>query len=326
MSTHLERHRAEMQRLAYPVVEAFVASHPEYSIAPSQSGSQSVTNYVIFGERGTEAKEQVIFKYFCEDERKDREVYALYHFASTGVVPRLLFESGPRLIVQSYVPGRWIIDQNGSAHNNLDANHIGYTLGLATARLLAVPLSPQAAHEFESTFYDGMPLEAYLGDILSASRHIHQNVHAYAGELFGASLNSIELYVGYILAQPRLLYHQDALNMHSVGSDFAGFFDLEMCRVGTAAMQIGSLWHIFATYNNWLAFAQGFADQSGRQFRERDFQAGQAFAHFLVWRYISRSGRWHGNSIDTSDLGTIEAEATRYASSIELLDRIEWVG
>ena len=321
MSTHMERHRAEMKRLAYPVVEDFVARNPRYSITSDQSGSQSATNYVIFGQHGDE---QVVFKYFCEDERKEREVYALRHFAATGLVPHLLVEDGPRLIVQSHIPGRGLIAPQGSAFATVDTQRVGYTLGQAVAALTSVPLSPQAARAYESTFYDGLPLEQYIGDILAAAQLIHQNVPAYGGSLFAASLASIKSSLDYLLAQPRLLYHQDALNMHFVGSDFAGFFDLEMCRVGTEAMQIGSLWYVCATYDNWRAFAQGFAKQSSRKLGKLDFYAAQAFAHFLVWRYISRSGRWHGDLLDAKEQAQEETHATEYANSINRNNQIVW--
>jgi hypothetical protein len=319
MSTHLERHRAEMEKLAYPAVEQFIARHPEYTLDPNQSGNQSATNYVIFGHRG---QEQVIFKYFCEDERKEREVYALRHFGETGFVPQLLEDVDKRLIVQSRIPGSWFPSPGDPAFSTVDAHRVGYTLGQATAALLNVPLSAQAARDFESHFYDGLALENYFRDILDASWLIHQNVDAYRTPLFAHSLESIETNLPYILSQKRLLYHQDAMNMHFSESNFTGFFDLEMCRIGTEAMQIGSLWYIFAIYNNWNAFAQGYAAVAGCELDEQDFAAARAFAHFLVWRYISRYGRWRGESGDVANRAEGEEDAAMYAKSIELNNKV----
>ena len=318
----MQRHRAQMQKLAYPAVQAFIAQHPEYAIAPNQSGSDSVTNYVIFGMHNNEP---VIFKYFCEDERKDREVYALHHFAPTGLVPRLLVDYDNRLIVQSRMPGSWLPNPNDPNFDNIDADRAGYTLGQAVAKLLAVPLSPQAARDYEQHFYDGLTLENYLGNILSASWQIHHNVDAYSNPLFAQSLASIEAALPTLLAQPRLLYHQDAMNMHFANGHFTGFFDLEMCRVGTEAMQIGSLWYIFATHNNWQAFMQGYASNSGRTLTAHDFAASRAFAHFLVWRYISRSGHYRAQPDDTANHTQAEADAPQYAASIELNNRVTYL-
>src|SRR5215213_2785272 len=99
MNDHLTRHRAAMAQQAWPVVERFIQAHPQYTIDPDQAGSASNTNYVIFGHRGEHwaeegGEQRVVFKYFCEDERKARELFALHHFADTGVVPQLLAESG----------------------------------------------------------------------------------------------------------------------------------------------------------------------------------------------------------------------------------------
>jgi hypothetical protein len=307
-----------MEKLAYPAVEQFIAQHPEYTINADQSGSQSATNYVIFGQHGDE---QVIFKYFCEDERKEREVYALRHFAATDFVPRLLVDHDQRLIVQSRIPGGWLPNPRDTDYDIVDGDRAGYTLGRATATLLNVPLSAQAASDYESRFYDGLRLEQYVGDILEASWLIHKKIEAYSSSLFAQSLESIRDNLAYILGQKRILYHQDAMNMHFADSTFTGFFDLEMCRIGTEAMQIGSLWTIFAVHNNWNAFVQGHAAVSGRALTKQDFDAAKAFAHFLVWRYISRYGRWRAQPEDVASRAIAEADVAMHAKSIELNTR-----
>jgi hypothetical protein len=86
---HLTKHRTEMARQAWPVVEQFIQEHPQYRVATDQSRSLSNTNYVIFGQQDDEP---VVFKYFCQDERKERELFALRHFATTGVVPQVMAE------------------------------------------------------------------------------------------------------------------------------------------------------------------------------------------------------------------------------------------
>jgi hypothetical protein len=144
----------------------------------------------------------------------------------------------------------------------------------------------------------------------------------YSNRLFSQSLAGIEANLPYILGQKRLLYHQDAMNMHFLDSRFTGFFDLEMCRVGTEAMQIGSLWYFFASYNNWNAFVRGYAEITGRQLNEPDFNAAQAFAHFLVWRYISRYGRWRAQPEDIAGRAQAEADTAMYANAIELNNKI----
>lgn len=315
MTDHLTKHRAEMARLAWPAVERFIQGNPHYTINADQSGSASVTNYVVFGRRG---EQPVVFKYFCQDERKEREVFALRHFAEAGVAPQLIEEYDQRLIVVSWIPGGWMPDLTDKTFDANARTLAGRTLGQATAKLVCTPLSTAAAQTFESRFYDGEKLTDYLQNILQASWSIHRQVACYSDPVFAQSLANIEANLPYILNQPRLLYHQDAMNVHFADSQCSGFFDLEMCRVGTEAMQIGSLWRIIATYGVWNVFAQGFADVTGRTLGPEDFAACRAFAHFLVWRYISDYGDWHGEPRSDAEMAAEVERAVRHRSEIEL--------
>lgn len=319
MSDHLTRHRASMEQMAYPLVTDFVARHPEYTILPDQSGNHSVTNYVIFGTRHTESTdEHVIFKVFCDDERLARERYALQHFGGTGLVPRILHQEGTRLLIQSYIPGGWTPRPGEIEFATFNAAYAGYSLGNATATLLGAPFSTSDAQFYEQSFYDGQTLADYFQTIITAAWQVQRTVPAYGDDLFSDSLREIEAALPNIMQQPRVLYHQDAMNMHFVGNDFSGFFDLEMCRVGTAAMQIGSLWNFFATYQNWRAFAEGYASFAGETLDQRDFDTARAFAHFLVWRYVTRSSRWQGKIEDAAHDDRVAHEAEEYARSLQL--------
>jgi hypothetical protein len=321
MSDHITRHRAQLEKEAYPIVEQFIQHRPHYRIDPDQSGSQSVTNYVIFGHRD---QQPVVFKYFCRDERRIREVFALQHFAETKLVPNLLDDDGQRLIVQSRIPGRFLhLPEDGPPEPGLDPDRIGFSLGQAAAQLTAVPLSPQTATDFESRFYDGEKLPEYFDYILQASHRIQRQIRCYQPAVFAQSLAKIDAHLDFILNQPRLIYHQDAMNLHFADSQFVGFFDLEMCRVGTEAMQIGALWYIMATLDNWPAFVDGYATPAGRRLTEQDFVAAQAFAHFLVWRYISHYGDWPGDPLDADALNREMAQADRYRQSLERIESIQ---
>lgn len=317
MNDHLTKHRAEMARQAWPAVERFIQEHPDYTIAADQSRSLSNTNYVIFGQRG---EEPVVFKYFCRDERKERELFALRHFAATGVVPHLLAEDGPRLLVISHIPGDWLPDARETTVADADRALAGRTLGQTVAKLMTTPLSATAAHTFESRFYDGESLTTYLQNILQASWAIHRQIDCYHAPIFGQSLATIEANLPYILGQPRLLYHQDALNVHFLDYRCSGFFDLEMCRVGTASMQIGSLWWLLVTQKLWDDFAQGVAEVTGRALSAEDFAASRAFAHFLVWRYIADYGDWHGTPLSDTVMAAEVEKAVGYRQSIELFN------
>jgi hypothetical protein len=319
MTDQLQQHRAEMARQAWPVVERFVQEQPHYTLDADQSGSLSNTNYVIFARQG---EERVVFKYFCRDERKEREVFALRHFAATGVVPQLLAEYEQRLIVLSWIPGGWLPEPAATPLDATARAQAGYTLGQATAKLVQVPPSAATAHAFESRFYQGQILTDYIQGILQASWAIHRRVACYGDPIFADSLTTIEANLPTLLGQPRLLYHQDALNVHFADNRCTGFFDLEMCRVGTVAMQIGSLWRIIATYGLWDAFVQGFADGTGSRLGAQELAASRAFAHFMLWRSISEYGDWHGEALAAAEMATLDENAAGYRRQIELCNTV----
>jgi hypothetical protein len=162
----------------------------------------------------------------------------------------------------------------------------------------------------------------YLQNILQAGQAIHAQIDCYRAPIFGQSLAIIAANLPYILSQPRLLYHQDAMNVHFVDYRCSGFFDLEMCRVGTQPMQIGSLWWLLVTQKLWADFVQGVAEVTGRTLSAEDFAASRAFAHFLVWRYISDYGDWHGAPLTNSAMAAEVEKAAGYRQSIELFNTL----
>lgn len=315
---HIRQHRQLMKNRATPAINRLVEMHPEYAIDPDQSGSASVTNYVIFGRRGDEL---VVFKYFYDQERRAREIYGLKHWTPTGIVPRLYHDDGDLLIVIERFPGAFLPRPSEESFAEVDREVAGYSLGVATAKFCMTPIRAAAAHDFESRFYDGQKLEEYFAKIIGAGRSIVEKVEAYGADTFLRSLDFLEEQLASILAQPRMLYHQDA-QMHFADSRFCGFFDLEMCRVGTQAMQFGSMWGQFAECEHWSHFARGFASESGVQLTREDFEMGRAFAHFMVWRYITRYGEWRGGEGETERASIQDVE--QFAADIERWDRVRW--
>ncbi|NKB72307.1 MAG: hypothetical protein GKR89_34955 [Candidatus Latescibacteria bacterium] len=313
---HIRQHRQLMQEEGGQAIAELVAAHPEYAVDQDQSGSASVTNYVIFGRCGSQP---AVFKYFCEDQRREREVYGLRHWADSGLVPALLGQQGRRLIVVERFPGAFLPSPQDQGWEGLDKETAGSTLGQATAKLCAVPLELEAAADFEARFYGGQGLKDYFAGIVEGGRQMQQKADAYADEIFARSLDLLESQLNYILAQPRILYHQDAANMHFVDSCFRGFFDLEMCRVGTRAMQLGSLWGVLAICRLGSHFARGMA-AGGAALGARELEAGRAFAHFMVWRDIVRIGGWG------ADAGApiSREQADRFRCHLERCDSLRW--
>ena len=154
---HIRKHRQLMKDRATPAINRLVEEHREYSIDPDQSGSASVTNYVIFGRAGDEP---VVFKYFYDQERRAREVYGLKHWTPSGIVPRLYRDDGELLIVIERFPGGFLPDRDQEGFAEIDAEQMGFNLGVATAKFCAVPMSRKQADDFETRFYGGQKLEA----------------------------------------------------------------------------------------------------------------------------------------------------------------------
>jgi len=89
-------------REALAKVDAYIAAHPGYTRQGVEQPKQGATNRVIYARRDHEL---VVFKVFCEVERKERECFALRHWQETGLVPELIWDADPRMIVTSHLPG-----------------------------------------------------------------------------------------------------------------------------------------------------------------------------------------------------------------------------
>jgi hypothetical protein len=252
-------------------VDAYIAAHPEYTRQGVEQPAQGATNRVIFARRDGEP---VVFKVFCEMERKDRERFALRHGQE---------------IVTSYLPGI-SLPAAREAYGEVAWCEACLETGRATALLIRVSLGTAERAAFESRFYDGLgALEAYLGRILDLGCSIHSRDPAFRGRFWQESLDLIEGQLDSILAQPRALYHQDPGNLHVEQGRFVGFFDLEMCRVGGAAMQLASsLGMLEGKREGWALFRAGWEAASGAPLGPGDRTAALAASHLLHWREISR--------------------------------------
>ena len=297
---------------ALPAIEVFVSSHDGFSIDEDQEGSHGNTNYVAFGHLDSKP---VVFKYFFRPERREREVYGLRHWETTGLVPKVVHDDGDHLLVQS----RLILDPAVSG-KALDSSVVGRALGEAIAKLYCVPLSAEEKGDFESRFYDGVDLHDYVNGIVGASRQIHESVPEYASETFSRSLSFVESQLPVLLAPPYRLYHQDAGNLLYGGDQFVGFFDLEMCRVGTLAIQIGCVMGTVRELDCWSSFVRGFHSLTDLAPGEEELASARAWSHFMVWRYVSQYGEWRGGDHRAVDKSQIPSEAEKYRLEIESIN------
>ena len=266
-------------------VDAFLETHPGLTLEGVEQPRQGNTNRVFFARRGGQV---VVLKVFCEPERKARECFGLRHWHATGLVSNLLWDADERMCMTSHLPG---MSLGGSKLDEPAADWLAACrqAGQAARLLTQTPLSAPDRITFESRFYRDVPtLEAYLRRILDLGRGINARDADFAGSFWRRSLDFIEAILPQILTQGTVLYHQDVGNLHVLGGRFIGFFDLEMCRVGCQAMQLGSAMVMAEGGNaDWDAFREGW-ESVGDPLTRDDRAATLAARHLLGWREISR--------------------------------------
>jgi hypothetical protein len=300
-------------------VDAFIAQHPGYTLDGVEQPRQGATNQVLFARRGDE---RVVLKVFCTTERKERECFALRHWQKTGLVPELIWDADPSLIVTSYIPGV-NLPAAREAHGGAAWRAACRQAGRAIGSLTRVPLSASDRAAFESRFYDGLgALEAYLGRILELGRGIHSRDPDFGQRFWGESLDFCRAELCGILSQPQVLYHQDPGNLHVQQGRFMGFFDLEMCRVGGAAMQLASsLGMLQGRRVGWECFRQGWEDATGTPLSLDDLRAATAASHLLHWREISRYLSYDGTP-GSGYTWAGPADPAAYRRSIRVAERL----
>jgi hypothetical protein len=298
-------------------VDAFITAHPEYARQGVQQPGHGSTNRVFCARLG---HEPVIFKVFCEAERKERELFGLRHWRKTGLVPRLICDADAMMIVMSYVPGVYL-HQVREADGDTARHRACREAGNASGALTCVPLSDADRAAFESRFYQDLPtLEAYLGRILELGRGVNVRDPDFQGHFWRESLDFIQAELAGILSQPRVLFHQDAANLHIADGRFAGFFDLEMCRVGCAAMQLASSLRILEGDD------AGWEAGACTRLSESNLRAAVAAWHPLSWREICRYLSYDGTP-GTGFAWASPADPVRYRRSIEAIRNmlgVEW--
>jgi hypothetical protein len=295
-------------------VDAFIAEHPGYTRQGVAQPGQGATNRVVFARRGDDL---VVFKVFCEAERKERECIGLRHWRETGLVPELISDAGPRMVVMSYVPGVYL-GQARQMDGDVAWCEACQEIGRAIGSLTRVPLSAADRAVFESRFYDGLgALEAYLGRIIELGRSICARDPDFRHDFWRGNLDFAEAHLEGILSQPRVLYHQDVGNLHVQQGRFMGFFDLEMCRVGCPAMQLASsLGMLGGDRTAWEPFREGWEAATHSPLGLDDRKATAAAHSLLHWREISRYLSYDGTP-GSGFAWASPADPAEYQKSVE---------
>ena len=310
--------RASFTTQAQMALATFVEEHPQFSIDEEQPAYRGGTNYVTLGHCG---QQPVIFKSFIRPYRWAHEYFCLQHFAGTGYVPQILAVVPETLIVMER-----LLDD----HRELDRTQrtaVSHQLGQAVATLVHWPLptadqQPDVTSEFEH-FAWRTDVDATIRDCVALCRQIQRRLPLYQSDFFTASLDLVEAQIGTIAAQPRILFHEDISNFSVYQGEFQGFYDLEMVRVGTEALQLGVVVDLIQPHWReeewlvWAAFLQGYQERSGRSFSATDFQAILAMNHFYYHIRLCRWGKWNGDPAQTSNLEFATKMAAPYFKAMK---------
>lgn len=298
-------------------VDAFIAENPEYTRQGVEQPGQGSTNRVVFARRGDNP---VVFKVFCQAERKERECFGLRHWQRTRLVPALIWDADPKMIVMSHIQGVYL-SQAREVDGDMAWREACRETGKAIGALTRVPLTAKDRAAFEFRFYEYPTLEMYLGRILELARSIHARDADFRDGFWKENIDFINAQMARILAQPRVLYHQDVGNLHVQHGRFQGFFDLEMCRVGCAALQLASSLRMFQGEEDWKLFCQGWEDAISAPLTSADRNAAVAASHLLNWRVISRYLSYDGTP-GSGFAWARPADPVYYRKSAEAVERM----
>ena len=285
--------RALFEQQANAIVAQFVALNPTFRIDAEQPAYRGGTNYITFGRHGDEP---VVFKVFVSPARWRNELWCLRHFAQTGYVPHIRAVVPDQMVVITRLPNG---DDGGvaSATTERVSYAVGQALGaFAQADLPLVEGGYSPVRDFHLIAW-GTNLGAVIDRYLAIGYRAQQAVEAYQTPFFSESLALIASQRDVVAAQPPLLFHEDISNLAVDEGAFQGFYDLEMCRLGTEAMQLGVALGLCAPQNgfDWSWLRQGYERRTGRSLGADDMTAILAMNHFYHLIRVCRWGNWDGD-------------------------------
>ena len=307
--------RDDLAKRAYQCMNEFIDKDSRYSIYDIQPDYRGGTNYITFGQFG---KKEIVFKYYCTTERWVNELFCLQYFASTHLVPRVLATIEDKMIVMSRLPDE-MIDSNMSSKKIVQ---LSFKVGEAIGSLSLVPL-PQNKNTYNpAKDYKGLLWEQDLSSVIKKYINIGTkaslSTNVYKDPFYLESLDLIEKQINLVKKQKSVLFHEDINNMAIYGGKFQGFYDLEMCRLGTVEMQIGvALNMCIAKKINWKSLIRGFESKTANKLKLEDHISILAMNHFYHLIRICRWGDWDGTKEDKENMQESIDEAQHHLSTMK---------
>jgi hypothetical protein len=276
------------------IIADFIRTHPDYSVDPEQPDYRGGTNCATMAHRGSEA---IVFKYFDAPDRYRNELFCLRHFAATELAPAVLDVVPEKLIAMTR------LRSDGRALQSLDRStvkSVSREIGDALAKFMSVPLIRPAEGYWPVTDYTPIvwgksPRESIM-IYLDISRSVQSTLAEFRTPFFTESLRLIEAHVDVIAAQREVLWHEDIGNLMVCDGGFTGFYDFEMCRGGTEAMQLGVALGLCFHHTSWPDLLDAYEQRAERKLDTRGLLSVLAMQHFYHWIRVCRWGGWDGNS------------------------------
>jgi hypothetical protein len=283
--------------------------HPDLQVAID--AAYVGTNWTAFGTlRGS----AVVVKHFAQRERWLNEVACLRHLAASGTVPRVLDGDCEPFLVAERLVGEDAAAGYRAAHaagTGLEA--LSEAIGAALAAVVMTPLPVSGpgycpVRDFAVIPWSPDPHAMLVRYLQSCQRIVHV-LPSYAAGIFATSLALLSAQLPTIGQRRRCLYHEDISNLTINHGRFSGFFDLEMCRLGTDLMQLGiGLQCCGPGRLAWPQFRRAFERGTGQELTCVDLQSAIAMHHFYAWIRICRWGWWDGDPAQVGHRRDAESE------------------
>ncbi len=282
---------------AWDTVAEFVADRPDFLLDPDIP-TQGATNRVFYGRHN---ETPIVYKYFGFPPRWRNELYCLRHYAGTGVVPAVVASIPDKLIVMSRLPGHYVTRK--AELTSMTADQIAALsrqVGRAIGKLADTPLpGPDATdcppRDFQIILWNS-DVRAAIESYLAICRAVRRVIPEYGGRFGERSLHFIASHIDAASAMRGMFFHEDIGNAMALDGEFVGFFDLEMCRIGTVAMQLGvALCLCGAGRLDWSELTGGVTRQTGIEISPDGQLAILAMHHLYHWIRACRWGWWDGS-------------------------------
>jgi len=309
--------RVELAQRSDACIARFMETNPGYTVNAVQPEGRGGTNLITFGScRG----QPVAYKFFVTPGRWANEYFCLNHFARTGLVPKVLDSVENTLMVMTRLPGQdiWIELADGKLGSER-VGDLSAQVGKAIGGLAMVPVPPVGTgyspiRDFREIRW-GTDLSETVGWYQAAGRRARESAEVYRVPFFSESLGFLERELPRLPEWRRVLFHEDIWNQRVEDGVFRGFYDFEMCRLGTEEMQLGVAVDLCGPGKlAWDRLTEGYEGTTGRTLSADDYLAVLAMEHFYHLIRICRWGGWDGGPDNAAGMNESVAEAATYLS------------